>query len=130
MSMELELVFVNNCGRGFKSLDVLLAINTLSLDRDYGLFAQIDKDWMGSHGKGIEGVCSPKLMPPGIDFQMLDEEKGWATETENMYGELLKYVTAKELCRVDLKEQTQWNKAVFAMVKALPPESPVVLWWH
>lgn len=62
--------------------------------------------------------------------QFLDEEGGWVTEKEDAYGNPLTYVTAKELSGVDLEGQTAWNKAVFAMVKALPKDSPVVLWWH
>jgi hypothetical protein len=130
MSMALELILVHNHGKGFQS-DALYVQDSLELDQDYNLFAQIDKEWMGSYGKRAVQVCKPKPIPPGFKVMRLDEEDGWKHEPETCYGEELTYVLAKELCKVvQGSDWTDWNKAVFAMMKALPADFPIILWWH
>src|ERR1043166_2417220 len=128
MSMELELILVNNHGRGFQS-DALYVVDTLDLDQDYSLFAQINNEVMDE--KGAKQVCKPKPVPPGFHVKKLDEEKGWVRETEDPYGTELTYVLAKELCKVkEEPDWTAWNKAIFAMLKAHPSDFPIILWWH
>lgn len=129
MSMELELILVHNRGSGFQS-DALYATDTLNLDQDYSLFAQIDNEVMDE--KGAKQVCKPKPVPPGFKIKRLEEEgDGWTNQTEDPYGKELTYVLAKELRKVkEEADWTDWNKAIFAMIKALPADFPVVLWWH
>ena len=130
MSMALELILVHNHGKGFQKEDLYVQ-DLLALDQDYDLFAQIDKEWMGSHGENAVQVCKPKPIPPGFKVFKLEEEKDeWQLQKDNMYGEEIEYVLAKELAKVQVENSTAWNKAVFAMMKALPPDFPIILWWH
>lgn len=136
MSMGLDLILVHNHGKGFRTDDLYVS-DTLGLDQDYSIFAQIDKEWMGSYGKDAIQVCKPKPIPPGFKVFMLEEEKDtYQLQKENMYGEEIEYVLANELCKVNELSETKeyrwtdWNKAIFAMMKALPPDFPIILWWH
>jgi hypothetical protein len=107
-----------------------LAYDRLALDRDYDLFAQISLEVMGSEGKGIKQVCKPQKLPPRMKFQWYDDE-GLEETREDAHGEPLTYVEAGELAKVvPSKDTGSWNAAVFAMMKALPKDTPVVLWWH
>jgi hypothetical protein len=106
--------------------------NSLSLSCSYAIFGQIAKTgWT----RGVNPVCDPKPLPfdtvPGFSFS-LPAGKGELTDTTvDAYGTPLTYVTAGELARVKLpKDSTPWNVAIFAMMAALPPETPVVLYWH
>lgn len=127
MTMALELILAHNNGKGLLTED-LYTQDTLRLDQDYSLFAQIDNEVMGE--KGAKQVCKPKPLPPGFQVKRLDEENGWKTEKEDMYGRELTYVLAKELCKVKQEDDwTDWNRAIFAMMKALPPDFPIILWW-
>lgn len=126
MGMSLKLLIVQG-SRGL-AVTPIMADNKLNFERDYALFAKIDNAWMSE--RGVKQLCSPKPLPPGLEFMVLDEEKGWARETQTLYGEPLTYVTASELAKLPDKNISRWNKAVLAMMKALPAETPVVLWWH
>ncbi len=128
MSMELRLILAYNHGNYFRCED-LYVTDELSLDQDYELFAHIDNEHMGL--KGVKQVCKPKPIPPAFKIMILDEEKGWKEETETPYGDKLTYVTAEELGAIPAATwRTSWSKAIFAMIKALPKDCPIILWWH
>jgi hypothetical protein len=99
----------------------------LRLDRNYEIFAQVDKKVMGDREK-VEQVCTPKPLPPNVTF-MVYEDDGVKERRTNPYGEGLTYVEAWELKKVKLVEASDWNKAIFAMIQALPDAYPVVLMW-
>lgn len=101
----------------------------LRLDRDYEIFAQIDKGVTGEgHFEKIKQVCNPKPLPPNVEFMVFEEEGLKETRTDH-YDKGLTYVEAWELKKVDVSEGADWTKAIFAMIKALPDAYPVVLMW-
>lgn len=104
-----------------------LAYDRMSLHRDYQIFGQIDKN-MGRAEK-IKVVCDPQRLPPGVRFTWYGDE-GIKDETENPYGDTLTYVEAFELAKVKVDNTSDYNKAVFTMIRALEPRTPIVLWWH
>jgi hypothetical protein len=103
----------------------ILATTRLDLFRNYDIFGQID-----SRGRG-DGpvVCNAKPLPPNVRFDWYEDD-GIKERKEDQYGDKLTYVLAGELVKVKTKDTCQWNKAVFAMMKALPADTPVILWWH
>lgn len=108
----------------------MVGSSTLRLDQDYELFAQIDKGVMDRHGEEVKQVCKPKPLPPNVEFMTYDDD-GIKEMRTDMYGEGLTYVEAWELKKVKLDpESTDWNKAIFALIKALPDSYPVVLMWR
>jgi len=127
MSMELELVLVRNNGRGFQS-DALYVEDTLKFEQDYKLFAQIDNKWMKE--RGVRQVCEPHPIPPGFKVMVLDEEKGWEPRAETNYDQKLTYVTAGDIAKIKPSFKSDWNSAILAMMKALPADFPVILWWR
>lgn len=104
-----------------------LAYTRIDLGRNYELFGQIDSK-MG-RDETIKQVCTPQRLPPNVEFMWYGDEGIKATRTDP-YGDLLTYVEAGELAKVDVPKGDPWNQAVFAMMKALPENTPVVLWWH
>lgn len=101
----------------------------LRLDREYDLFAQIDRGVMGDEGGDVKQVCKPKPLPPNVEFMVYNDEGLKETRTDK-YGEGLTYVEVWELKKVKLPvDSSDWNKAIFAMIKALPDAYPVVLMW-
>lgn len=100
----------------------------LRLDRDYEIFAQIDKNVMGEQGGKVKQVCKPKPLPPNVEFIVYDDD-GRKERRDDKYGEGLTYVEAWELKKVDVSDACDWTKAIFAMIKALPDSYPVVLMW-
>jgi hypothetical protein len=103
----------------------------LHLDQDYGLFAQIDRGVMGDAGGDVKQVCKPKPLPPNVEFMTYDDDDGIKEMRTDKYGEGLTYVEAWELKKVKLDpESSDWNKAIFAMIKAIPDAYPVVLMWR
>lgn len=100
----------------------------LPLDRDYRLFTQVSKKVMGTE-EDVEQICKPKPLPPNVKFDAYEDE-GIKTRKTDPYGEKLTYVLAEELAKLDLTGVSPWNRAVFAMMKQLPPDTPVILWWH
>ncbi len=103
--------------------------STLDLDRHYKVFAQIDKKVMGDVGGDVKQVCSPKPLPPNVTFHVYEDE-GVKERRTDKWGEGLTYVEAWELKKVNASDSSDWNKAVFAMIQALPDSYPVVLFWR
>jgi hypothetical protein len=99
----------------------------IDFDRNYDLFGQIADC---GRGGGPPVIPPPMPIPPGVRFDWYSDE-GIKTETCDPYGEPLTYVIAGWFSKVNAPEQTgKWNRAVLQMLQALPPETPVVLWWH
>jgi len=109
----------------FHTMDWWLANNRLSFDRNYALFSQIAPIGRGD-GKL---VCKPKPLPEGKRLDWYADE-GCKQVTEDPYGTPLTYVPAAEFRKVKPKGTNDWNKAILAFLKTLPPDTPVVLWWH
>lgn len=72
-----------------------------------------------------------QLLPDTVQFWRNDEEKGEQRETEDNYGDKLRFVTAQSiLSGVTLPTPCNaWDTGVFKFLACLPAETPVVLWW-
>lgn len=116
-----------NCPEMRKSF---LATSTLSFRRDYDIFTQIAG--CRADEESPAQVCTPKPIPKG-NVVLWYKDEGIDDSTKSPYGDRLTYVTAGELCKVKLDTRFpthQFNKAIFAMIRELPPESWVILYWH
>ena len=105
-----------------------LATTRLDLQRNYELFEQISEEVMGKNKKN-KAVCKPRVLPPGVRFSWY-EDGGLKDRVEDNYGGKLTYLEAHELAKVKTENSSPWNQAVFAMIRALDPRTPIVLWWH
>lgn len=104
----------------------LLAYTRIALDRNYEIFGQI------ANIRGVKArvVCDPKPIPATVKFKWYSDE-GLQERNYDAYGDPLKFVYAHELSKVNLDSDAgAWNKAAFAFVRALPPDTIIVLWWH
>ncbi len=91
-----------------------LLYDRIALARDYRLWKEIEK---------VESYSVRKVV--------WYDDDGIMDRTNDQYGNKLRYVLARDLAKVALPENaTQWNRAVFAMISALDPETAIVLWWH
>lgn len=97
--------------------DWWLANNRLDLLRNYHLYDQ------------IKALPSSPL-EPDTTFGWYGDD-GVERETEDAYGNPLRYVRAGDLGTIpDQPDYPAWNRAVLAFVRALPPETRIMLWWH
>lgn len=71
---------------------------------------------------------TPHPLPPRSRFSWYGDE-GLKDYTTDPYGTPLTYLTAAELLSVAPPENER-GPSVWAYLKALPPDTPVVLWWH
>jgi len=95
--------------------DWWLLTESLSMDRDYALYDQIKN--LGSIRANIEGRRIQRY-----------EDDGLKEIIEDAYGSPLHYVLAGQLATI--LPESDWNKAIVAFLKALPPSTPVLLYWH
>ena len=102
-----------------------LAHTRIDLDRHYDVFGQISETGRSS----FVPVCKPQPLPRDARFDWYGDD-GIERKTVDPYGTKLTDVSAGELARVDVSDSTPWNKAVFEMMKALPDDIRVVLYWH
>lgn len=102
------------------------ANNRIELSRDYNLFSQITNIGRGN----AEPVCSPRPLPHDAQF-IPSMPYSIEYPHQDPYGAPLTGLSAGELSNVEVPaDATQWNRAVFAMIRELPPETLIVLWWH
>ncbi len=70
-------------------------------------------------------------VPLGLKLIFSSEDNGFVARSNDDRGNALTYTYAGDLARLTKPEHaTERNKAVFAYVKALPPKTPIVLWWR
>ncbi len=106
-----------------------LAYQRLEFNRDYSVFAQIaGSDFSRDHTPPAQ-VCKPKPVPSTVSVRWYEDE-GLTARTTDPYGSALTYVTAGELAKVDVADAGRQTQAVMAFVRALEPDTPILLWWH
>ena len=107
-----------------------LGNNRLSFDRCYYLFEQIMNRGRQEPEDKIEQVCQPKPLPPDVKFDWYGDE-GIEEEKTDPYGDPLTFCYAHEFNEIKTDENIgPWNNAILIFLKSLPPNTPVVLWWH
>lgn len=94
----------------------------------------LDRDGTGHVIGGMEGMIGPVKtfpLPESVRFDWYGDNGVHETRNDS-YGSGLEYAKAGDLARVmsKIKEMTPWNEAVMAFVKALPKDTPIVLYWH
>jgi hypothetical protein len=76
----------------------------------------------------LESVAT--VAPHGIYYY---GDEGIARETENPYGRPVSFVTAGQIVKIldSIEwEWREWDAAVWAFIRALPPDRRVFLWFH
>lgn len=68
------------------------------------------------------------LLPPGAQVEWYGDE-GLKKTREDPYGEPLTFMRAGDLVKLEMPPSKRWA-AAWAYLKALPPETPILLWWH
>lgn len=113
MGLDLTLIFQTNPNsKCFHSTD------KLSFTRNYDLFDKIQK-------------IKAEPIPTEIIFYYGD-----AKTKIDSYGDALKYIKAGDLAKVEYIDEPwndfflAYNKAILEFVRALPPETMIVLYWH
>ena len=107
-----------------------LAHNRLSFERDYAVFEMIaDK---GRSDEPVKRVCDPKLCDFKVEWY---EDEGIDEDAKtDPHGNPLTYVTAGEMSKIPLDICTmgdvEYNKAILQFMRALPPTTKIILWWH
>jgi len=101
----------------FPSLRTHLMAERLTLDRCYNLFDRVKE--------------KPAVPIPAAVLHY-DDERGVVERVTDSYGEPLMQVWAGVLAAIPEEEWgwSEWNRAARAYLAAIPPDTPVVLWWY
>jgi hypothetical protein len=126
MGIDLRLYPAWPNEHGFSFNGGMLCIDALSFDRDYDLFACVEGFYRPEGEQRSRARANPMPGPCRIYG-----DNGIETRKDDSYGEPLTWSTAGELARAMKDVDTSHrNKAIVAYLAALPPEYPIVLYWH
>jgi hypothetical protein len=110
--------------------DWILCHDRLSLDSDYDLFARLGHPRFEGEGRRV----TPHPTPPEWTKIQVYGDDGIEVMTTDAYGNPLTFLYAREFFDTGawpwMTESSDWNVAVREFVRALPRETPVILWWH
>lgn len=96
-------------------------VNGLTLQRDNRVFAQLSDVF-----DEVPTVITPRQIPPYMTCVMLTE-RGREESTTDRMGCPLTFVFAGELSRLQVNGTD--NTAVMAWIRALPEDTPIILYW-
>jgi hypothetical protein len=68
-------------------------------------------------------------LPHEVDFDWYEDD-GVKKQVIDSKGNSLTFTHAGHFRKIDLSYYKGWNFAVLTFLQALPPTTPVVLWWH
>lgn len=105
----------------------------LSFNSDYRILGQLTD--LSSYRKGgrddipEKPTINAQPIPPQM-WVVVSEEEGLRRTREDPYGTGLTFVYAQQLKELKLPDDASpKNKAIKAFVDALPPETPIILYW-
>lgn len=103
----------------------ILAYTRIDLTRNYALFSYILE--MGSDFK--RPVFEIRELAGTLEWY---DDEGIESTGTDPYGAPLTYCLAKEFGKIDLSkiDTCQWNKAAIEMMRRLPEDTPVILYWY
>lgn len=105
----------------------------LEFHQDYRIFGQLTSLWRNDHRTDIpkKPAIRPRPVPEGAEV-FTYEENGLHKRRNCPSGNTpLTYVTARQLKQLRIpRDASPWNKAIKAFVDTLPPNTPIILWWH
>jgi hypothetical protein len=104
------------CPIQYDGIDWWLLNNGLETDRDYDFQEAVN-------------ALSVAEVPARYRVTKYDDD-GLKDVTETPYGDPIMFVRASEFRRLQYEPVSEWNRAVLAFLRAAPPETPIVLWWH
>ena len=116
MGLDLKLLASNFRERGGE----ILSTASLRLDRDPRLLSLFSKDAQ---------PCLVQSFPAGMKVGHYEDD-GLKFDQNDRYGHPLTFTTPEQLRALRTPDDiSDWNRAVIAFVLALPPGTPVVLYW-
>lgn len=111
------------------------AAEDFGLDGDVMCHSMLEFDRSGHIFDLIVAICNPQPIPTGVTLVM-HQDKGLNETHEDHYGARITWTTAARLYDVLHRVVnngiylTQWNRAIFIMLKALPSYQKIYLYWH
>lgn len=90
--------------------------NRLVIERDYELFKAIQKL-----------PSQPLKQNQDVSYYGDEEIEDILVDA---YGNQLHWIAASEFRKIAVVDLTSWNVAIMAFLQNLPPDMPVVLYWH
>lgn len=106
----------------------------IPVGQDYRVYAQLrdlSEDTMGADRPDVpkQPHIEPRLVPPRIRIPLLFE-RGERSVYRDAFGRPLTFVTAEQLRALRVEGTSPWNRALKSLIDALPPATPIVLYWH
>ena len=103
-------------------MDWWLCHNRVNFQRDYDFFSRI----ADTGRRKINPSLNPLPVPESKRVDWYDDD-GIKQTTEDAYGSKLTYLLASAFSKVT--SDNQWNKAILEMLKLLPEDTPIILYW-
>lgn len=107
------------------------ARDCLRLDDDYRIYGQLTDM---SYHNGEDVPEKPTIVTHKIPLQLwvtIYEDEGLQHTREDAYGKELTVVYAKQMKKLVIPEDASpWNKAIKALIDALPNDIPIILDWR
>jgi len=130
--MGLDLKFLPLRDREQLMARMIIADTVLSVPGDYAIFGQIANSLYTK--SGLEVVVRPIILPPKTKVWIPEHEQRLKTR-KDAYDHDLTYAFAEQLKGIRQTKNitpniTPRGKAALAYIKALPKDTPVILYWH
>lgn len=130
--MGLDLKFLPLRGKEEITKQMIIVGTVLDVPGDYAIFGQIANSVYTA--SGIEVVVRPIILPPKTKVWIPEHEQRLKTR-KDAYDNDLTYAFAEQLKGIRQTGNitpgiTPMGKAALAYIKALPKDTPVILYWH
>ena len=98
----------------------ILSTASVRIDRDPRLLSLLSNDAV---------PCLVQPLPVGLKVGHYEDD-GLKFDEKDRYGQALTFTTPMQLQALrEVKEISEWNRAVLAFLLVLPPDTKIVLYW-
>ncbi len=104
----------------------------IEFPQDYRVFVQFRGHEDLDHRPADSGPIRPEPIPPAFWFEDRDEDDRPLLTREDSWGDPLTFVYAEQFKKLkfDPDEVAPQTKAIVTFLKNVPPDTPVLLYWH
>lgn len=139
MGVYLDLLIPNPQVIGPEGLDAnwgnaFRVVTRIPVRQDYRVYAQLRDlrgDTMGADRPDVpkRPHIEPRALPSDVHIPLYGDNGRREVDSDTL-GRPLTFVTAGQLRVLQVEQSSPWNRALKALLSALPPTTPIVLYWR
>lgn len=136
MSTYLDLLIAYPLASGLEppmTGDAFTAVTRIAVTQDYAIYGQLDPHFAVYRKDGrLDIPEQPHIHPQPLPADVRVFLHGDREIREDAFNEPLTWCTAEQLyaLRTPSDGEHSWSHAIMAFIRALPPSTPIVLYWH